>query len=273
MKWHRHNTDTEQRKLFAVENRNGVVVLSFCGEARDLLGMDLAMINQLWDFFSEQEQNPAKAIVLNLPPSVFGPLSMDTILALQSVQVDRNIGNTAATRAVPDSRAFAREITTMRRFIEAVTTIEAFVIITLSGSMALPLLGPALACDFRVVSNDFILVNRMRDYGLLPLGGLPWFLTRIMGRKAAAEIIREEKRISAEEAVALGLVERVVPEDRLLDASVDLAREIARHPYGLRASLKQTTVTIGESLEGYLEREPELFTKSLTEIRAMEASD
>ena len=142
-------------------------------------------------------------------------------------------------------------------------------VVTLSGRMALPLLGPVLACDYRIASDDFTLVNRMVDYSIIPLGGMPWFLTQMVGRKQAAELMRQENEINAKDVLKLGLVEKVVPPDGLLDAAVAWAQDIADRPFGNREALKQTAIATGDSLDEYLVREQKLFNLSVAQQQSL----
>jgi enoyl-CoA hydratase/carnithine racemase len=246
-----------QSNLFSRVDKEDIAILSFCDRARDLLGTNLAAIDQLWRFFGEQERHPSKAIVLHMPASALGPVSIDKMLA--GLPFDGQVGGPASLNETD----FARGMNAMQHFIKAVRRTELSVVAALEGCMVLPLFGPPLACDFRMVSADFILVNRMADYGIAPLGGLPWFLARNVGRKLACDLVRRTTGVDAKGAVKLGLVDEVVPQNELLAAAVALAQDFARRPYRNRLALKQAALAADDSLEAYLYREEMLFKKSL----------
>jgi len=88
----------------------------------------------------------------------------------------------------------------------------------------------ALACDIRVAARTTQLGALEFRYGLLPdLGGTAW-LPRLIGPARAKELVFTAARIDAEEALRIGLVNRVV-EDNELDAAVAaLAETIAAQP-------------------------------------------
>ena len=88
----------------------------------------------------------------------------------------------------------------------------------------------ALACDLRVAARTTQLGALEFRYGLLPdLGGTAW-LPRLVGPARAKELVFTAARIDAEEALRIGLVNRVV-EDGELDAAADaLAETIAAQP-------------------------------------------
>jgi len=88
----------------------------------------------------------------------------------------------------------------------------------------------ALACDLRIAARTTQLGALEFRYGLLPdLGGTAW-LPRLVGPARAKELVFTAARIDAEEALRIGLVNRVV-EDAELDAAVGaLAETIAAQP-------------------------------------------
>lgn len=256
----RHNeNDSDSRPLFTTEIKGSVAVVTFCNRARDLLGMNLSAIDPLWGFFSEQERHPSKVIVFHLPASALGPESMDRILRTHDIQCNGH----AHGKYSFDETDFVKQMNVMERLVQAIRNTEALVVVTLSGHMVTPLLGPVLACDYRIAADDFTLVNRMVDYSVIPLGGMPWFLAQMVGKKQADELIRQENAMDAEEALKLGLVEKVVSSDSLLDAAVTWAQEMAERPYGNREALKQTAIAASDSLDEYLAREQKLFSLSV----------
>jgi enoyl-CoA hydratase/carnithine racemase len=265
MTW-RDRSDITPRKLFTTEETDGVVILTFCNEAHDLLGMDLAMIDQLWSFFAAQERHPAKAIVLIAPPSILGPAGIDRLLAAHGIHGAAESCDEASTPAQSRTLDFIREENGFKRFTAAVRNTDAFVIAGLSGAIVLPLLGPLLSCDFRVAATDLVIVNRMVDWLVAPVGGLPWHLTALLGRREAGEVVQSDLAIQASEALQRGLVDRVVPAERMRDTCIDVARGIAARPWGNRAALKQVSSATGERLEDYLAREEGILEKALARI-------
>jgi enoyl-CoA hydratase/carnithine racemase len=84
----------------------------------------------------------------------------------------------------------------------------------------------ALACDLRVVADDARLGLWEIRYGIIPdLGGIHR-LTRLCGASRAKDVILTGREVSAEEALRIGLADRVVPAETLDAAAESLAREI-----------------------------------------------
>ena len=93
----------------------------------------------------------------------------------------------------------------------------------------------ALACDMRVVAESAVLgFMSTQRYALVPEGGVSYLLPRIVGLARACELLLTGDIIDAREAERLGLVNRVVPPDRVLQASMELAAKIAANgPLGM----------------------------------------
>ena len=93
----------------------------------------------------------------------------------------------------------------------------------------------AMCCDIRIASEDAELGLTEVTLGIIPGGGGTQRLPRLIGRGKALELILTGKRISAQEAWRLGLVERVVPHADLIPAAEELAQTIvARAPLAVK---------------------------------------
>jgi enoyl-CoA hydratase len=93
----------------------------------------------------------------------------------------------------------------------------------------------ALACDIRIAGDDARLGLPEVTLGIIPGGGGTQRLPRLIGRGKALELILTGARIGAEDALRLGLVERVVPAADVLREAHALARSIAeRAPLAVR---------------------------------------
>jgi 2-(1,2-epoxy-1,2-dihydrophenyl)acetyl-CoA isomerase len=96
----------------------------------------------------------------------------------------------------------------------------------------------ALACDLIIASEQALFGQVFVKIGLMPDGGSTFFLPRVVGYQKAFELMTLGDIISAEEALSLGLVNRVVPFSEL-DATVDaLARRLAEAPQAAIAKIK-----------------------------------
>jgi 2-(1,2-epoxy-1,2-dihydrophenyl)acetyl-CoA isomerase len=91
-------------------------------------------------------------------------------------------------------------------------------------------LSTALACDVRIGSEHARFKSVFIERNLSPDSGLSWFLPRVVGYAAAADMIFTSRTVDAEEALRLGLLNRIVPAADLLEAAVAYAETIAQWP-------------------------------------------
>jgi 2-(1,2-epoxy-1,2-dihydrophenyl)acetyl-CoA isomerase len=104
------------------------------------------------------------------------------------------------------------------------------VIAAINGAAAGAGLSLALACDQRYMAEGAVLMMAFSNIALVPDCGGSWFLTRIVGYARAFEIASTGRRVDAAEALALGLVQRVMPLDALLSEAHSAARALAARP-------------------------------------------
>ncbi|RJP69912.1 MAG: enoyl-CoA hydratase/isomerase family protein [Candidatus Abyssobacteria bacterium SURF_17] len=114
----------------------------------------------------------------------------------------------------------------------------------------------ALACDFRVMARSVNLRQAYTSAGLCIDGGGTFTLPRIVGVARAMEIVAFDKPISSEQALAWGLVTRVVEDGRAVEEACAMARELAAgaiHSFGWCKAL--LTDSFNSEFEAHIERE------------------
>ncbi len=122
--------------------------------------------------------------------------------------------------------------------------------------------GPAIGagcdltcmCDLRIASDRARFGETFVSVGLIPGDGGAFLLPRVIGYSKAMELAFTCRVIDAAEALRLGLVSEVVPPDRLIPRSLEIAAEIAKQPGRiLRLAKRLFSLTQGKSLEETLE--------------------
>ncbi len=88
----------------------------------------------------------------------------------------------------------------------------------------------AMMCDMRIASEHAKFAESFVKLGIIPGDGGAWFLPRVVGMSKACEMAFTGDTIDAAEALACGLVSKVVPAAELIDAANDLAGRIAANP-------------------------------------------
>jgi enoyl-CoA hydratase len=97
----------------------------------------------------------------------------------------------------------------------------------------------ALACDLRVAASDAKFGMLEARYGLIPdLGGVHR-LARLVGPSRAKELVWSTRMVDADEALRIGLVNRVVEPGDLLSVSTEIARQVTQHSPTAVALIKE----------------------------------
>lgn len=165
-------------------------------------------------------------------------------------------------------------------------TLDKPIIAAVNGVAAGAGMSVALACDMRVGSMQTRFKTVFIERSLSPDTGLSYFLPRIVGYSRACDLIFTSRFIEAEEAYRIGLLDRLVGEETLLDDATELAKQIASWPpvamqaakrvlqksmaatfeeqlynesYGLQLA-RRAPHDVQESRDSFLERRPPRFT-------------
>jgi enoyl-CoA hydratase/carnithine racemase len=108
----------------------------------------------------------------------------------------------------------------------------------------------ALGCDIRIASRDAKLAAVFTKRGVLPESGGSWLLPRLIGWAKAAEVAFRGQVLSAEEALAIGLVNAVVEPDELMPKTREMAAEIAANaPLAVQATKRMMRLGLEETFE------------------------
>lgn len=169
--------------------------------------------------------------------------------------------------------------------VRLLRSLEKPVIAAVNGACAGAGLSFACACDVRVASDAASFVPGFVGIGLVPDAGGTWFIHRLLGFARAFDWMSTNRRLSAEEALAWGLVSEVVPAERFAERTAELAatwaalptRAVAwtkrlfehAHDAGLEAQLALEarlqqeatgTADFAEGVSAFLEKRPPSFT-------------
>jgi len=118
----------------------------------------------------------------------------------------------------------------------------------------------ALLCDMIVASETAEFGQPEITLGIIPGGGGTQRLARVIGKQRTMDLVLTGRRIGAEDALALGFVNRVAPKDQWLDEALDLAAVVARRPPLAVKIAKQAVLAAEEMpLAGALDHERRLY--------------
>jgi len=127
----------------------------------------------------------------------------------------------------------------IQRLPRALYNLDVPVICAING----PAIGAGLdltcMCDIRIASEKATFAESFVKVGIVPGDGGAWLLPRAVGMSKAAEMAFTGDSLSAQEALACGLVSRVVPPEKLMEEALNLANKIAANPGGVLRMTKR----------------------------------
>nr|HID59524.1 enoyl-CoA hydratase/isomerase family protein [Desulfobacterales bacterium] len=193
----------------------------------------------------EKEGRVAK-ITLNRP-SAMNSLNLDTLNEMADALID--IEGDAETRVViltGNGRAFCAgaDLAFIKTVIKNPIKMDEFLhrwkrVFSMIEDMPLPVIGAingfalagglelAMVCDILIASEEARIGDQHANYGLIPGGGGTQRLPRKIPFNKAKELVLTGAWLSPQEAEKLGLVNRVVPPDKLQDEAMGMAKQLA----------------------------------------------
>jgi len=202
--------------------------------------LSVAFLGHLRDVVAELAKDPPGAVVLWGGPRLFAA----------GADVSEFPEPDAAPRIADAFHSVTRALAALPR-----VTVAAITGYALGGGLEL-----ALACDLRVVSNDARLGQPEILLGIIPGGGATQRLARLVGVGRAKDLIYTGRQVGADEALRIGLADRVVERDVVLDEALALAAGFASGPLvALAAAKRVIDAGIDEPLSDALELEVAAF--------------
>ena len=146
-----------------------------------------------------------------------------------------------------------------QEFIRSLENLEQVTIAAVNGVAVGAGLALTLACDFRIASQEASFAIPEANIGLFFTWGCTPRLTALIGPAKAKEMIMTCDRVSAAEALRIGLVNRVVAPDSLMEAAREMAGRIARQgPLAVRMTKKLVNAAAAPGFGNLYLCEPEL---------------
>ena len=236
----------ERPAAFSIERSASITVLRF--HALDMLAWsELSLAGELWDFFETEGRDPSPVVVMLAPPGLLDRRSLEKLMRGSSdddTRTDSELG-----------RRIVRQENVIHRIIENIRKLDSFVVGGVCGEVALRAASPFFACDYHIAGSDSVFVNTTQELPLVPLGCLPWLLTRMVGGAKTMQLLLDVPRLSAADAHDLGLVNHVTAPDRFEEEALEVAERIASLPRLTLVRLKRSIIASCEDLPTYLERE------------------
>ena len=128
-----------------------------------------------------------------------------------------------------------------------------------------------LHCDFVLAEPDAELQMPFVDLALVPEAGSSLLVPNLMGQRRAAELLLLGERIGAERALALGLVNRIVPAGQAVTEANALAGRLAAKPAGALRATKRLMKSATQDLHGRIDEENVAFQAQLQSAEVKQA--
>jgi 2-(1,2-epoxy-1,2-dihydrophenyl)acetyl-CoA isomerase len=138
--------------------------------------------------------------------------------------------------------------------IRAIRNLPKPVIAAINGVAAGAGCSLVLACDYRICADSAKLIEVFIRIGLVPDSGSSWFLVKYLGIAKAFELAATGNDVPAQKALELGLVNQVVPSEKLMDEAMKVAKTFATGPtkaYGYIKKMldRSASVSLDEALD------------------------
>jgi 2-(1,2-epoxy-1,2-dihydrophenyl)acetyl-CoA isomerase len=230
---------TAESDLFAAECTENTVVLRF---RENLLARatEPNLVDNLLRYFDRVSQtDQVKVVILTGSPLKSG---REEYLAFYRQVLTKD----------NDPNAVHRLYNLVDQFILKIMMLNKYVIHADSGCVMSLFFNVSLACDYRIVADNTVFQNSYLDLGMVPKGGGAFFLSKLLGTRKAFDLLLSEKDLTAQDALTLGIVDRVVPLDELDTAARSVADRIVRLPASSVAGLKRLVNYTLKELTDYL---------------------
>lgn len=211
-----------------------------------LNGMAVAMKRDLIEALAQaQMDNAVRVIVFTGSGRAFS--AGDDLTAYKDAQ----LGGTALVPPIPPGHDNALGTYNGLRVISqqlntAVRSLDKLTIAAINGVAIQTGFSLALACDFRIAAAGVRLGSATLRFGLLPDEGGQYLLVQHLGLARALDFLMRKRIVTAEEALALGLVHEVVAPHELEAAAEALALELATGPQVAMRMLKRSVYSAAD---------------------------
>jgi len=192
-----------------------------------------------------KRQNGIGILIMNRPEirnAFITEIKEELLYALEDMEKDKDIkcivitGEGRAFSAGGDLSALSeiKPLGGRKRLIDGVKLlhkvleIEKPIIAAVNGPAAGSGCSFALACDMVLASDKAFFVQSFVNVGLIPDFGAIHFLPLLIGPQRAKEMMFLGEKVSAEEALQIGLINKIIPSDKLMETTISIAENLAK---------------------------------------------
>lgn len=218
----------------------------------------------------DRKDSPANALNMRMAEDLFdvgvrcGAPEVRAVIVTATGKMFCGGGDLTEMDAAPDKPAhLTRMATLLHAGLIRLARIDAPVIMAANGTAGGGGFSMVLSGDYVIASEKAKFVSAYTSSGLTPDGSSTYYLAKHVGLLRAKELMLTNRVLSADEAQAWGLVNKVVPPETVMDEALAMARQIASGPTKAYGGVKRLLDTaFSEGLETQLDRE----TRSIADM-------
>jgi Enoyl-CoA hydratase/isomerase len=204
----------------------------------------------IFQLLAEIESKRVKVLLADYPAGSLAPTVVDRFW-----EEANKAPSVRGTLLEPPLPVIVRTVSAaIPRLIKHIQRLKTFSIVSFQGEIDFDLFGVLLASNYRICSDETVFGNRVLDREFSPGSGIFWLLARYLGFAEANHILVEGKSLTAQEALDLRLVNRVVSGAELESESQLTAERFAAKPARALESLVRASLHLEEDLATHLER-------------------
>ena len=218
--------------------------------------IDLDESGTLLDFISKTEyDNNIKAIFFINEPHCIDDEQYDDFLS--SILTNEYLSKESEIPDFCEKNIRFKEINILNKMVKQIANYNKLCFIGITGTVVTPFFGAAFAADIRYATENAIFSLAHNKYGLHPSGGLPYFLSQILGHQKAMEIQLSE-RLTAKEAYKMGLLNKLFPEENFMNVCISEIKKFIKIKSCTIRNTKRLTNFSRISLNDYFDFEATL---------------
>lgn len=148
-----------------------------------------------------------------------------------------------------------RELVILNNLIRQLVHSSKLVVNALHGEIVTPFFGASFAADIRFAASNAVFLLSHSNLGVHPSGALPYFLPKFIGQAKASQIMFCTDKITAQEAVELGIIYEILPVEKFEELALEKVRKILDRGSNVLNCSKRLLNSNFEDLEKYLNME------------------
>jgi 2-(1,2-epoxy-1,2-dihydrophenyl)acetyl-CoA isomerase len=235
-------TSYERQGFYSLKQIDDVATLKL-GKKFLSNAIDMAIENPLLDVFDHIAENDEikVLVILNCIEQIGGEAFIDFYRQVSHAESDR--------------RSIQRMCNVFDQLILKIVRLNKPVIHADCGEVISLFLSMGLACDYRIIATHTIFQKLYFKLGTLPKGGSAFFLCKMLGYCRAKKLLMSEKEINALEALENGIVDQVVPLEKLEETAIQVAQDLSKRSIRSLVGIKRLINYSMKDIQDYLDFE------------------